>query len=65
LALYRNYKSKGKERTLKEYDAFLSKGYSCSVEELYETAGLRFRFTRDYLKEIVEFTREALEQIGS
>ncbi|HDS02504.1 MAG TPA: M3 family oligoendopeptidase [Firmicutes bacterium] len=65
LALYRNYKSKGKDRTLKEYDAFLSKGYSCSVEELYETAGLRFRFTRDYLKEIVEFTREALEQVGS
>ena len=65
LALYRNYKSKGKERTLKEYDAFLSKGYSCSVEELYETAGLRFRFTRDYLKEIVEFTREALEKIDS
>ncbi len=63
LALYRNYKTQGKESTLKEYDAFLALGYSCPVEDLYETAGLQFHFNRSYLKDIVEFTKKALSEL--
>ncbi len=63
LALYRNYKTKGKEETLREYDAFLTLGYSCPVEKLYETAGLQFHFNRDYVREIVGFTRQALNDL--
>jgi len=63
LALYRNYKTKGKEETLKEYDAFLSLGYTCPVETLYETAGLQFHFSRAYVREIVDFTQKALNDL--
>jgi len=63
LALYRNYKTKGKDTTLKDYDAFLALGYSCPVEGLYETAGLQFHFNRAYLRDIVHFTKTVLDEL--
>ena len=63
LSVYKNYKTSGKEEALKKYETFLSLGYSKPVNELYEAAGVKFDFSAEYVKKLVEFVKEELEYI--
>ncbi|MCK4312439.1 MAG: M3 family oligoendopeptidase [Candidatus Cloacimonetes bacterium] len=63
LSVYRNYKKFGKEKTLQKYEDFLKLGYTKPINELYETAGIKFDFSEKYVKELVDFVREELERI--
>ncbi|RLC51148.1 MAG: M3 family oligoendopeptidase [Candidatus Cloacimonadota bacterium] len=61
LAIYRNYKKFGKEKALENYENFLKLGYTKPVNELYETAGIKFDFSEKYIRQLVDFVKEELE----
>jgi oligoendopeptidase F len=63
LAVYRNYKKAGKEKTLENYENFLKLGYSVPVDKLYEAAGIKFDFSKEYLAELMEFVKEELAEL--
>lgn len=63
LAMYKNYKTSGKEKTLAQYEDFLKLGYKVPVKELYETAGIKFDFSAEYLRQIVAFVQEEVEKL--
>ncbi|MFO7881313.1 MAG: M3 family oligoendopeptidase [Kosmotogaceae bacterium] len=63
LAVYRNYRKNGKE-AIEKYKNFLKLGYSKSLNDLYETAGIRFVFSESYISELVEFVKEELEKLN-
>jgi oligoendopeptidase F len=64
LAIYMNYKKKGKATTLEAYEQFLKLGYTRSVRELYETAGISFDFSEQYLHDLVKFVRSELADLN-
>ena len=63
LAVYMNYKKNGLDKTVKDYENFLKLGYTKSVKELYETAGINFNFTQEYLAELIQFVKSELANI--
>ncbi|MCF7858002.1 MAG: M3 family oligoendopeptidase [Candidatus Cloacimonetes bacterium] len=63
LSVYRNYKKFGKEEALEKYENFLKLGYTVPVDELYESAGIKFDFSEKYVKELVNFVKEELDSI--
>ena len=54
LAIWRNFK-KDPETGVKQYLEALKLGYKKPIPVIYETAGIRFNFSEDYMREIVEF----------
>lgn len=54
IALWRNYKNDPK-KALAEYKAALSLGYTKTIPEIYETAGIKFDFSEDYVAELLNF----------
>ncbi|SKC92092.1 M3 family oligoendopeptidase [Maledivibacter halophilus] len=62
IAIYKNYKENG-PKAIEQYENFLKLGYSQSVSSIYETAGIKFDFSKDYIKEIVEFIKKELKEI--
>ncbi|BAL81130.1 M3 family oligoendopeptidase [Caldisericum exile] len=60
LAMYKNYKE-NREKTIKNYKEFLSLGYKKPVPELYKVAGIEFKFSEDYVKDLVDFVRDELK----
>lgn len=62
IAIYKNYKENG-SKAVEEYENFLNLGYSKSVSELYEAAGIKFDFSEEYLKGIVEFIKNELDAL--
>ncbi|MDN5341721.1 MAG: oligoendopeptidase [Oceanotoga sp.] len=62
IAIYKNYKENGKS-AIKMYDDFLKLGYSKGIKDIYETAGIKFDFSRDYVKSLVEFIKGELSNI--
>lgn len=54
IALWRNY-TNNPQKTLKEYLHALSLGYTVSIPELYEAAGIRFDFSEQYIGELIQF----------
>jgi oligoendopeptidase F len=62
LAVWKNYKE-NPERGLKQYLAALSLGYTKPIPEIYETAGIRFDFSKTYINELMEFVKEELEKL--
>ncbi len=62
LSIYRNYRQDPK-KAVDQYENFLSLLYTKPVNELYEAAGIRFDFSADYIKSLVDFVREELEAL--
>jgi oligoendopeptidase F len=62
IGMYKNYKQ-NPETTLIKYEEFLSLGYSKSIEEIYETAGIKFDFSEGYISELANFLKEELEDL--
>jgi oligoendopeptidase F len=63
VAVWRNYK-KDPEKALDQYQAALSLGYTKSIPEIYQAAGIKFDFSRAYVKELVDFIKSELEQLN-
>lgn len=63
IAMWRNYK-KDPKKTMEQYKEALALGYTKSIPEVYETAGIRFDFSKKYVSELATFVREELDKLG-
>lgn len=62
LQLWRNYK-RDPQKTLEQYKAALALGYTKSIPEIYETAGIKFDFSAEMLKDLMAFVQEELRAL--
>ncbi len=62
IALWRNYKS-NPEKTIEQYLNALRLGYTKTIGEIYEAAGVRFDFSSEYMQELMDFVNEELEKL--
>ena len=63
IAMWREFILKG-EKALNNYMEALKLGYTKSIAEIYETAGIKFNFSASYVKELAEFVKEELSKIN-
>lgn len=63
IAVWKNYKE-NPGKALDQYLAALSLGYTKPINEIYETAGIKFDFSSDYVKELANFVKDELEKLG-
>lgn len=62
IAIWRNFRNDPKAG-LQGYQNALKLGYLRSIPEIYKAAGIRFDFSRAYIKELMQFVREELAKI--
>ncbi len=62
IAVWRNYKQ-NPEKALDRYEAALRLGYTKSIPEIYKAAGVEFNFSREYVKELIDFVKIELEKL--
>ena len=62
IAMWRNYKQ-DPQRTIKQYEAALKLGYTKTIGEIYQTAGIQFDFSPQYVKELAAFVKQELEAL--
>lgn len=62
LAVYRNYR-KDPRKAIAKYKEFMTLSYTKPVRELYEAAGIKFDFSAEYIKELMEFVRQELRDL--
>jgi oligoendopeptidase F len=63
LAMWRQYRQ-NKEQALNNYKNALSLGYTRTLKELYQTAGIRFDCSPAYIREIANFVTPILSDMG-
>ena len=63
IAMWRSYKELGEEG-LDNYMKALKLGYTKSIGEIYESAGIKFDFSAKYVKELANFIKEELEKLS-
>ena len=63
IAMWRSYKQLG-NTALDNYDAALKLGYTKSIGELYQAAGIEFNFSQDYVKELADFIKAELNSMN-
>jgi len=63
IAMWRQYRQ-SKEQALDNYMNALSLGYTKTLKELYATAGIKFDFSADYIKELADFVTPVLKDMG-
>ena len=63
IAVWKNYKE-NPQQALDQYLAALALGYTKPMNEIYETAGIKFDFSADYVNELATFVKEELEKLG-
>lgn len=62
IAVWRNYKRNPKV-AIEKYKQALALGYTKSIPEIYEAAGIRFDFSPAYIKELMDFVKEEYDKI--
>ena len=62
IAVWKNYKE-NPEKGLQQYLDALKLGYTKTIKEIYQTAGIQFDFSADYVKELAAFVKGELEKI--
>ena len=62
IAVWRNFK-RNPEKAIKEYKAALSLGYTRSIPEIYEAAGIKFDFSPEYIKELMDFVKSEYDKL--
>ncbi|HMT28216.1 MAG TPA: M3 family oligoendopeptidase, partial [Bacteroidia bacterium] len=63
IAIWRNY-SLNPDETLEAYFNALKLGYTAPIGEIYKAAGIRFDFSRDYVKELSSFLSRELAKLA-
>ncbi len=63
LAIWQQYK-KDPEKALDNYIAALKLGYTKPIKEIYETAGIKFDFSKDHIGELAAFAKEEIEKLS-
>jgi oligoendopeptidase F len=62
IAVWKNYKE-NPEKGLQQYLDALKLGYTKTIKEIYETAGIKFDFSAGYVKDLAEFVKSELARI--
>nr|HMQ64457.1 M3 family metallopeptidase [Flavilitoribacter sp.] len=62
VAIWKAYRE-NPELTVQRYISALKLGYSRPIKEIYETAGIRFDFSRAYVKELGAFIKHELDTL--
>ncbi|MET4143068.1 M3 family oligoendopeptidase [Pedobacter sp. UYP1] len=62
IAIWKNYKE-NPEKALQQYLDALALGYTKPMNEIYETAGIKFDFSSGYIKELASFVKEELDKL--
>ncbi|HZY36364.1 MAG TPA: M3 family oligoendopeptidase [Mucilaginibacter sp.] len=62
IAVWKNYKE-NPEKGLQQYLDALKLGYTKTIKEIYETAGIKFDFSAHYVKELAEFVKGEMEKL--
>ena len=63
IAVWKNYKE-NPEKGLQQYLDALKLGYTKTINEIYETAGIKFDFSAAYVKELAAFVKAEMDKIG-
>jgi oligoendopeptidase F len=62
IAIWKNYKE-NPEKALQQYLDALSLGYTKPMNEIYETAGIKFDFSSSYIRELASFVKDELDKL--
>lgn len=62
IAVWRNYRQ-DPQAGLAAYKRALALGYTAPIGEIYAAAGIRFDFSTEYLRTLVDFVREEMAQL--
>jgi oligoendopeptidase F len=62
IAIWKNFKQ-NPEKALDQYEEALKLGYSKPIPEIYKTAGIKFDFSEEYVKELMQFVSDELKQL--
>jgi oligoendopeptidase F len=62
IAVWKNYKE-NPEKALQQYLSALKLGYTKTIREIYETAGIKFDFSAGYVKELAAFVKAEIEKL--
>ncbi len=62
IAIWKNYK-KNPSKALDQYEQALSLGYTATISEIYNAAGIRFDFSKKYVSELMSFVNEELNKL--
>jgi oligoendopeptidase F len=62
IAVWKNYKE-NPEKGLQQYMDALKLGYTKTITEIYETAGIKFDFSAGYVKELAEFVKAEMDNL--
>lgn len=57
IAVWRNYKQ-DRQKAIEQYLAALKLGYTKTIGDIYETAGVKFDFSSDYIQELIDFVKK-------
>jgi oligoendopeptidase F len=60
IAVWRNFKQ-DKGKAIQDYKNALALGYTRTIPEMYKTAGVEFNFSREYVRELVNFLKSELQ----
>ena len=63
IAIWREFILRGEE-AIDKYINALKLGYTKSISDIYETAGIKFDFSTKYVKELADFIKEELNKIN-
>jgi oligoendopeptidase F len=63
IAVWKNYKDDPK-KGLQQYLDALALGYTKPMNEIYETAGIKFDFSEAYIEELAAFVKSELDKLG-
>jgi oligoendopeptidase F len=62
IAVWKKYRE-NPVKALNQYEKALSLGYSVPISEVYQTAGIPFDFSKEYVNELMAFVAEELRKI--
>lgn len=62
IAIWRNYKL-NPAKALDNYENALKLGYTRSIPEVYQKAGIQFNFSKNYIKELMSFVQAEIEKL--
>jgi oligoendopeptidase F len=62
IGVWRNYMKNG-HAAIESYKAFLKLGYTHSIPKVYETAGVKFDFSANYIQELMQFVHDELQVV--
>ncbi|MBS1765134.1 MAG: M3 family oligoendopeptidase [Bacteroidetes bacterium] len=63
IAIWKNYRE-NPEKTIRQYKEALTLGYTQTIGEIYNTAGIRFDFSAKYISELAQFISEEIKKLN-